>query len=134
MRLSYSLADPWQPGGFGRRALLIQLSLKCDLDGGHVQLALDPADDGFGGQVGVGDDAALGLLQADAAIGGAGIGAIGGKQGPMHGEDDAISRVAFEVEDSPGVGGGHGGVVRCPQGRIGGFPGIRCAPLLPATL
>jgi hypothetical protein len=29
----------------------------------------------------------------------------------MHGEDDAVSRGAFEVGDGPGVGGGHGGVV-----------------------
>jgi len=29
----------------------------------------------------------------------------------ISGVDDAISRVAFEVGDGPGVGGGHGGVV-----------------------
>jgi hypothetical protein len=29
----------------------------------------------------------------------------------VHGVDDPVSRVAFEVGDGPGVGGGHGGVV-----------------------
>jgi len=27
----------------------------------------------------------------------------------VDGEDDPVSRVAFEVGDGPGVGGGHGG-------------------------
>jgi hypothetical protein len=29
----------------------------------------------------------------------------------VDGVDDPVSRVAFEVGDGPGVGGGHGGVV-----------------------
>ena len=100
---------PRHPSSLGWSGLLIQLRLKCSLDCGHVQLVLHPADHDLRRQVGVGDDVALRLLQADGAVGGAGIGAVVGSHGPVHGEDDAVSRVAFEVGDGPGVGGGHGG-------------------------
>ena len=93
----------------GRCGLLIQLRLKCGLDGGYVQLGLRPADDQLRGQVGVGDEVIFRLLQVDGAIGGAGIGAVIGSHGVMHGEDDAIGGVAGKVGDGPGVGGGHGG-------------------------
>ena len=53
----------------------------------------------------------LGLLQADAAVGRAAVGAVVGGNGVVDGEDDAVNRGAFEVGDGPGVGGGHGGGV-----------------------
>jgi hypothetical protein len=103
-----------RPGDTSRRSrsrLLIKLGLQCGFDRGHVQLVLRPADHQLRCQVGVWDHVAFGLLQADAAVGGAGVGAIVGGKGPVDGVDDAVSRVALKVGDSPGVGGGHGGVV-----------------------
>ena len=100
---------PGDTSRLSRSSLFVQLRLKCGLDGGHVQLVLAPTDDDFGGQVGVGDDVALRLLQADAAVCRAGVGAIGGGNGPVHGQDNAVSRVAVAGGDGPGVGGGHGG-------------------------
>jgi len=84
--------------------------LQCCFDRRHVQLVLRPADDDLRGERSVRDHVAFGLLQADAAVGGAGVGAVVGGNGPVDDVDDAVNRVAFEVGDGPGVGG-HGGVV-----------------------
>ena len=97
---------PRHPSRFSRCSLFIQLGLKCGLDGGYVQLGLHPADEQLRGQVGVGDDVAFRLLQADAAIGGAGIGAVVGGQGPVDHDHNSVSGGAVEVGDGPGVGGG----------------------------
>ena len=89
--------------------MLIQLSLKHTFDRWHVQPVPHPTDNDLGGQVGVGDDVTLRLLQANGAVGGAGIGAVGGGNGVVDGRDDAISRVALKVGNGPGKCGGHGG-------------------------
>ena len=107
---------PRQPSRLGRSSLLIQLRLECGLDRRHIQLALHPADYQLRCQVGVWDDVALRLLQADGAIGRTGVGAVVGRHGVVHGEDDAVNRGAVAGGDGPGVGGGHGGVVAVGSG------------------
>jgi len=105
---------PRHASRLGRSGLFIQLRLECGLDGGHVQLGLHPADDDLRCQVSVRDRIPCRWLQADAAIGGAGVCAIAGSNCVMRVEDGvdvAVIRVAKEVGDGPGVGGGHGGVV-----------------------
>ena len=87
------------------------MRLECGLDRRHIQLALHPADYQLRCQVGVRDHVAFRLLQADGAVGGAGVCAVVGGKGPVHGVDDAVSRGALKIGDGPGVGGGHGGVV-----------------------
>ena len=116
---------PGDTSRLSRGNLLIELGLEGSFDCGHVQLGLDPADHQLRCQVAVGDHVAIRLLQADGAIGRAGVGAIVGGKGPVDGVDDPISRVAFEVGDGPGVGG-HGGVVVVGSG-------VDYAPLRAAT-
>jgi len=111
LRLAVSLASPRHPSRLCRSGLLIQLRLECGLDCGHVQLGLGPADDDLWGERSVRDHVTLRLLQADGAIGGAGVGAIVGGEGPVHGVDDAVNCVAVAGGDGPGKCGGHGGVV-----------------------
>jgi len=107
---------PRHTSRLGRSCLLIQLRLECGLDLRHVQLALHPANHQIRCQVSVWDYVAFRLLQADGAIGGAGVGAVVGSHGVVDGEDDAVSRGAVAGRNGLGVGGGHGGVVVVGRG------------------
>jgi len=106
--------SPRKTSGFGRRTLLVQLTLEGLTNGGNLliaaELVLHPADYQLRCQVSVRDHVTFRLLQADGAISGAGVGAVVGSHGVVDGEDDAVSRGAVAGGDGPGKCGGHGGV------------------------
>ena len=88
--------------------LLIELGLQRSFDLGHLLLAklvLDPTDDDLFGQISKRHHLALGALQAKAAIGASGIGAVVGINGVVGGEDIAVSGFTLQLGDLPGEGG-----------------------------
>jgi len=104
-------ASPRHTVGFGRIALLINLSLQCSLDFGNLFVTakgfLDPADYERFGQVGVRDEV-VGALETDGAISTTGIGAVIGVHGVVSGKHEAVIGLAFQGVDTPRKGGGHG--------------------------
>lgn len=105
------MSSPGNSFGFRGRMFLIKLLLQCGFDLGNLlvaELALDPADDDFLGEVVEGDHAVgLGRFEPKAAVRVRRIHIVIRRNRVMHGEDHAISGVAFKVGDIPRKSGAH---------------------------
>lgn len=91
--------------------LFVQLALESGFDFGNFFVAaegfFDPADHGIFREVAVGDQV-VGALEADAAVGAAGVGAVFSVHGVVSGKHEAVIGLALEGVDTPNKVGGHG--------------------------
>ena len=91
--------------------LLIQLALESGFDFGNFFVAsegfFDPADHGVFREVAVGNQI-VGALEADAAIGTAGVGAVISVHGVVSSKHEAVVGFVFQGVDTPNKVGGHG--------------------------
>jgi len=101
---------PRHTGCFGRRTLLINLTLQGSFDFSDLFIAakgfLQPKDHDVFRKVGVRNQI-VGALKTNAAIGAAGVSAVVGVDGVVGSEHKPIVGFAFKGVDTPCKGGGH---------------------------